>query len=174
MLVSTSNCLPPVCHSLTRSIGFLSSQWHIRSEGTFAVTCIAVVLMVVMLEFLRRAGKEYDAFILRQFRQQVASRPEVASTSVTPKAPDENQSGSSRTHCSSQPIYLKFRPTLLQQIIRSVIHMCTFGVAYIIMLLAMCKCVSKVAHILTTDIDRLQRLHHYYDLPRRPCREVCV
>lgn len=119
--------------------GFLSSSWHISSEGTFAVTCIGVVLLVVCLEFLRRAGKEYDAAILRQFQRHAAARMIRVSTSF--KAQDQTQ-GEESSDCSSQnvdptPTYLRFRPTPLQQLIRSVIHMATFGVAYIVMLLAM-------------------------------------
>lgn len=49
-------------------IGFLSSSWHIRSHGMFAGSCIGTILLVLCLEFLRRMGREYDAFILRRAR----------------------------------------------------------------------------------------------------------
>ncbi|KAF7718390.1 Uncharacterized protein PECH_008395 [Penicillium ucsense] len=49
---------------------FLSSTWHIRSKGAFAGSCIGVILLVISLEFLRRLGREFDAFILRRARQR--------------------------------------------------------------------------------------------------------
>lgn len=49
-------------------VGFLSSTWHIRSRGMFAGSCIGTILLVLCLEFLRRMGREYDAFILRRAR----------------------------------------------------------------------------------------------------------
>ncbi|KAJ5173255.1 hypothetical protein N7492_005848 [Penicillium capsulatum] len=90
---------------------FLSSQWQIQNNGMFAVTCIGVVLLVMVVELCRRIGKEYDAFLLRQFRRQVQARSLARS--------------------------ITFRATPLQQLIRSVIHGLTFGGAYIVMLLAM-------------------------------------
>ncbi|KAJ9642587.1 hypothetical protein H2199_004968 [Coniosporium tulheliwenetii] len=92
---------------------FISRTWHITSNGMFAVSCIGVAFLVVALEFLRRLGKEYDAAMLQ---------------SKTPGSPD---------NCAREPTYVVFRPTPLQQLIRSLIHMVQFGVAYIIMLLAM-------------------------------------
>lgn len=91
----------------------------------FAVSCIGVAFLVVALEFLRRLGKEYDAAMLRQFQRHAAAR---TAESKTPGSPDA---------CAREPTYVVFRPTPLQQVIRSLIHMAQFGVAYIIMLLAM-------------------------------------
>lgn len=89
----------------------------------FAATCIGVGLMVVMVEFLRRLGKEYDCLIYRRFRQHVE-----AQSAARPKT----DSGSLR-----RPQSVVFRPSPLQQLIRAVIHAATFGLAYIVMLLAM-------------------------------------
>ncbi|KJZ77668.1 hypothetical protein HIM_02845 [Hirsutella minnesotensis 3608] len=96
---------------------FLSSSWHIRNNGMFAATCIGVMLLVVLVEFLRRMGKEYDAFLLRQARRELAHRY------VDGKMFDA-------------PV-ITFRATVLQQLTRSVIHALTFAGAYIVMLLAM-------------------------------------
>ncbi|KAK8137333.1 copper transport protein ctr4 [Apiospora sp. TS-2023a] len=114
---------------------FLSTSWHIPSEGAFAATCIGVVLMVVILEVLRRAGKEYDALILRQFKRHVAAQRLAASKdkNVTsccgPPEPEEAT--------PARPQVITFRASPLQQLTRSVIHAITFGLAYIVMLLAM-------------------------------------
>lgn len=93
-----------------------------------AATCIGVILMVVCLEFLRRLGKEYDSLIQRQFQRHVSAQAKSAGC--------PNDSGSSDLP-AADPRTVTFRASPLQQIIRSVIHAATFGLAYIIMLLAM-------------------------------------
>lgn len=96
---------------------FLSSSWQINSNGAFAATCIGVMLMVVLLEALRRLGKEFDDHLLREFQ----ARLELLTASATP---GEQQA-------------VTFRASPLQQLIRAVIHASTFGLAYLVMLLAM-------------------------------------
>lgn len=93
-----------------------------------AASCIGVILMVVCLEFLRRLGKEYDNLIQRQFQRHVSTQ----SKSAQPLS----DNGSSDLP-AAEPRTVTFRASPLQQIIRSVIHAATFGLAYIIMLLAM-------------------------------------
>lgn len=51
---------------------FLHQSWQITTRGAFAATCIGIMLMVVMLEFLRRLAKEYDEWIVRDFRRRSA------------------------------------------------------------------------------------------------------
>lgn len=116
---------------------FLAESWQVKNDGMMAASCIGVMLLVVTLEFLRRIGKEYDTYIARQFQRHVATQ-----TSSSRQAADTNN-----TSCCApappveQPMYgpqtVTFRASPLQQLIRSVIHMFTFGVAYIVMLLAM-------------------------------------
>lgn len=89
----------------------------------FAASCIGVAFLVVSMELLRRLGKEYDAIILRQFQRHISSRS--TDLNNTPNA------------CQTEPSFVTFRATPLQQLIRSAIHAATFGVAYIVMLLAM-------------------------------------
>ncbi|KAH6652263.1 copper transport protein ctr4 [Truncatella angustata] len=119
---------------------FLAEGWHITTRGMFAATCIGVILLGVLLEFLRRIGKEYDALILRQFQRHIAAQTALASSKKEPLEPvsccapppeDEIELA------KPGPRTVTFRATPLQQLIRSVIHAVTFGVAYIIMLLAM-------------------------------------
>lgn len=101
---------------------FLSSSWQISSNGAFAATCIGVVLMVVALEGLRRLGKEYDAHIVGEFQARLAA--------ISASSASSEQAGA-----SPQPVTFKASP--VQQLVRSIIHAVTFGLAYIIMLLAM-------------------------------------
>jgi solute carrier family 31 (copper transporter), member 1 len=104
---------------------FLSSSWHITNDAMFAATCIGVILLVVLVEFCRRMGKEYDAFIIRQFHRRAAIYSPALAASGCAGA----------TEMVSHSI--TFRASLLQQAIRAVLHAVTFGGAYIIMLLAM-------------------------------------
>ncbi|KAJ4290079.1 hypothetical protein N0V88_006585 [Collariella sp. IMI 366227] len=124
---------------------FLSSSWHITSHGAFAATCIGVILMVIVLEGLRRLGKEYDEHIQRDFAARVAviarasspaagSSTSTSSLSPAPACAVRNGGGSSE---ALLPQTITFRASPLQQFVRAVIHAATFGLAYIVMLLAM-------------------------------------
>jgi copper transporter 1 len=97
---------------------FLSTGWQIKNNGMFAATCIGTILLVVLVEFCRRIGREYDNFLTRQFHRQAAH-------GIFAK-----KWGESRTA-------ITFRATPLQQLTRAVIHAVTFAGAYITMLLAM-------------------------------------
>ncbi|KAI1371388.1 copper transport protein ctr4 [Hypoxylon crocopeplum] len=106
---------------------FLAESWRVENEGTFAASCIGVFLLVICLELLRRVGKEYDSFILRQFQQHVAAQARAAKI---------DESCCSDTPAAG-PQIVTFRATPVQQLIRSIIHAFAFGLAYILMLIAM-------------------------------------
>ncbi|KAI1764627.1 Ctr-domain-containing protein [Hypoxylon sp. FL1150] len=110
---------------------FLAETWQIETEGSFAASCIGVFVLVICLEFLRRLGREYDGFILRQFQQHViaaqARASELEGSSCCSDAPAP----------APGPQVVTFRATPLQQLIRSIIHAAAFGVAYVLMLIAM-------------------------------------
>ncbi|KAI5865296.1 Ctr-domain-containing protein [Durotheca rogersii] len=101
---------------------FFSDTWRIQTEGAFAASCIGVFLLVICLEVLRRVSKEYDGFILRQFQQHVAARAQVS-----------RLEGSG----AQQQAVVTYRASPLQQLIRAVLHAASFGVAYVLMLIAM-------------------------------------
>ncbi|BDD64207.1 hypothetical protein MAP00_009047 [Monascus purpureus] len=146
---------------------FISKSWHITSHGMFGGSCIGVICLVISLEFLRRVGREYDAFIVRRARlrrQYLSSMPSLSSpltssatpfgTSGVPGAEIENAS-----HCSNHEAHAApktdarsaaagydpaqnasmdpVRPTIVEQFIRATLHMVQFAVAYFVMLLAM-------------------------------------
>lgn len=84
----------------------------------FAGSCIGVIFLVISLEFLRRLGKEYDRFLLRQHKLCVTNTDAESSTEAfCPKGSP-----------------LAFTPSVLQQSIRALLHMAQFAVAYIVML----------------------------------------
>lgn len=165
----------------------------------FAGSCIGVVLLVLCLEFLRRVGREYDAFILRRARLRRTYLSESAlAASVQPDSNNKNyqsidtieDGGSKTTDCdcsrnipaspaeddpiapapvpsehssttqknpttsntakaepSHTPVtkpacadlaaFAPYRPSPVEQIVRALLHMLQFAVAYFIMLLAM-------------------------------------
>lgn len=96
----------------------------------FAASCVGAALLVVCLEFLRRVGHEYDAYLLRQFQRQLR-RQQAALALATPANCCDGPSAPIGTQ------YATFRASGLQQLIRAIIHGVTLGLAYIIMLLIM-------------------------------------
>lgn len=165
----------------------------------FAGSCIGVICLVLCLEFLRRVGREYDAFILRRARLRgtylsgsalaVSAQPgsnnrnyqnvntagydsskttdcdrcrQVQSSSAeddpiapapvpsehsstTQKKPTTSDtvkaqpSGNAVTNscCVAPAALAPYRPSPVEQIVRALLHMLQFAVAYFIMLLAM-------------------------------------
>ncbi|CAK1363976.1 unnamed protein product [Cercospora beticola] len=112
---------------------FLSESWRITSKGMFAGSCIGVILLVMVLEALRRAAKEYDAFIVR--KRMTAVQPSTATSSQPSDSDSSKNASATATAMPSRP--LSFRPTMAEQLIRALLHMLQFAVAYFIMLLAM-------------------------------------
>lgn len=115
---------------------FIARSWRITSKGMFAGSCIGVILLVIALEFLRRAGKEYDRFIVAQHVKSLASTAAVAPSSSN--SSDHGKATSSSSAAACAPLAPQsFRPSVLQQAIRALLHMLQFAVAYFVMLLAM-------------------------------------
>lgn len=122
---------------------FISESWHIKSKGMFAGSCIGVILLVILLEFLRRAAKEYDRFIVTQYSKTIA--PTTIHTPSSVSSSDAIAAGTSKNPAAEAAAALpvrvgaakKFRPTMVQQAVRALLHTCAFAVAYFVMLLAM-------------------------------------
>ena len=108
---------------------FLASSWHIKNNAMFAASCIGAAFLVICLEFLRRIGKDYDAYILRQFQRQL--RLQQA------KIAKESSNCCDESVAVSGLQFASFRATALQQLVRAVIHGATLCMAYIVMLLIM-------------------------------------
>jgi solute carrier family 31 (copper transporter), member 1 len=104
----------------------------------FAGSCIGVLLLVLVLELLRRAGKEYDRYIIAQYTRSLASQntPGIASSSSSSSTASAGKRATS-TAAATPPQSQPFRPNVLQQSMRALLHMVQFAVAYFIMLLAM-------------------------------------
>lgn len=133
-------------------LGFISSTWRITSNGMFAGSCLGVILLVISLEFLRRAGREYDRYIVDQFKHQIPrfSSAHENTSSRSPSSTGRADSNSKdlgrvdETFSENRPYGPRnsrnvrpFRPSFLQQLVRAGLHMIQFAVAYFVMLLAM-------------------------------------
>lgn len=115
----------------------------------FAGSCIGVICLVISLELFRRLCKEYDRYIVRQYQRKIAqeasfSRAQAARESCCEQEGENTAAKNSKSLsltpgvCTTEASpALRFRPTVLQQVIRAFLHMVTFAIAYFIMLLAM-------------------------------------
>ncbi|KAM0333980.1 hypothetical protein ACHAQA_000998 [Verticillium albo-atrum] len=113
---------------------FLAESWHVTNNGSFAASCIGVALLTVTLEFVRRLGKEYDALLLRQFHARAAQIAAATAVAQDPSCCDDNTDARAQAQATAPLI---FRASPVEQLIRAVLHTTFFGLAYIIMLLAM-------------------------------------
>ncbi|KAF5008520.1 hypothetical protein FDECE_5220 [Fusarium decemcellulare] len=109
---------------------FISESWHVTSKGTFAGSCIGVILLVMSLELLRRSVKEWDRYLLRQHASNFEASAVHSNGTDSPKAVNSTAA----VACAPLP---PFRPNIWQQAIRALLHMMQFAVAYFVMLLAM-------------------------------------
>lgn len=107
----------------------------------------------MLMEVLRRLGKEYDDWILRGFQARAAAVNHINSNrnnsrrgsgrATTVPLPIKSGGGFLRTSPAPAPgtttgmHTVMFRASPLQQLVRSVIHAVSLGVAYIVMLLVM-------------------------------------
>ncbi|RYO75235.1 hypothetical protein DL766_005376 [Monosporascus sp. MC13-8B] len=114
---------------------FLSEKWRIRSHGAFTGLCIGVVPMVVLLEALRRASKLYDSRLVSQHKRTIAMATVRDNTHNPSEAADGSGSLIDKSHhiCDTN---VPFRPNVWQQVVRALLHMLQFALAYRIMLIA--------------------------------------
>jgi copper transporter 1 len=113
---------------------FLSSAFHIRSSTTFFLSCFAAFLLVISLEYIRRAQRNFDRYL--RARNAVLQDEEYALPDETEEKLLPNESGSGREKLMRG---LQGRTTVvvLEQLLRGLIHTVQFSVSYCIMLLFM-------------------------------------
>ncbi|BGP05888.1 copper transporter complex subunit Ctr4 [Rhodotorula toruloides] len=111
---------------------FLTPQWRIRSTADYIGTLIGVFSAVVLLEFVRRLGREYDRSIRAgYYRREERALSVLGKTSAADAAGGEERGKDEALQV--QP----FRPTTTQHLLRTTIHLMQFSTSYILMLLAM-------------------------------------
>ena len=113
---------------------FISSAWHVRSRGAFAGSCIGVIFLVMCLEFLRRAQREFDRYVARR-KAATMHHPADSQSS------DESDHGKVNASVTVRSAALRgeygAQLKVWEQAIRSVLYMLQFAVGYFVMLLAM-------------------------------------
>ena len=108
----------------------------------FAGSCIGVILLVMVLQALRRAAKEYNEYIVRNAISR-STPVQSASVSNVSFAPKSASAVPTELHAQSRAAR-KIKPTLLQQLIRALLHMLQFGVAYFIMYVPLLPAQSRL------------------------------
>ncbi|KAL4954045.1 Ctr copper transporter family-domain-containing protein [Aspergillus filifer] len=117
---------------------FLARSWHIRSRGMFAGSCIGVICLVIILEFLRRVAREYDAFIIHRAQMRAQYLTTATAPALGPSSDRESEGGPQKdAAAASSSQSFRVRPNLVEQFVRALLHMLQFAVAYFVMLLAM-------------------------------------
>ncbi|KAJ9638862.1 copper transporter complex subunit Ctr4 [Coniosporium tulheliwenetii] len=92
----------------------------------------------MLLEGLRRAGKQYDRFIVPAFEKRSAARDEGGASASADEDSGKGRSTPSGTRAAAGSVLRRgFPPSAVQQAIRALFHMLQFAVAYVVMLLAM-------------------------------------
>lgn len=81
---------------------FLAESWHVGSNGAFAASCIGTILLVIILEALRRVGKEYDDWILRGFQAR-AAQARLGLSQLPRPTQQQQQSPSSSSSSATGP-----------------------------------------------------------------------
>ncbi|KAH9894657.1 Ctr copper transporter [Xylariomycetidae sp. FL2044] len=112
---------------------FLSRDWRITSSGAFAGLCIGVILLVILLELLRRVSKTYDRHLVEKHQKTVR----LASSNSHGSSETANGSLIAKGHHFVPAAAAAVRPNVYQQAVRALLHTLQFALAYWIMLLAM-------------------------------------
>ncbi|KAI1374341.1 Ctr-domain-containing protein [Hypoxylon crocopeplum] len=134
METSAGNCkVSMLWNWYTIDACFLSESWQIKSNGGFAGLCIGVLLLVILLELLRRAAKIYDQYLVQQHQKTAA----LVATVVNGSSETANGALITKERLPAEVRITPFRPNVWQQTVRALLHTLHFALAYWIMLLAM-------------------------------------
>lgn len=139
---------------------FISSDWHVRSKGGFAGSCIGVVALVILLEGLKYLQRKHDRSIVvanakrarRMKKQKIVEDQEYSDDfeqrgaeilrekdyGINETFQDPSSTAASSSCCNPPPAPTPIpAPLVPQQALRALIHTAQFAVAYFVMLLAM-------------------------------------
>ncbi|KAL1733425.1 Ctr copper transporter family-domain-containing protein [Schizophyllum commune] len=97
-------------------------------ESDYAGSIVGIFFLVILVEWTRRASREYDRRIVREYEATVKGYEARASSVAAHDSTAKLDAGAS---------VAPFRPTLVQQLIRSLFYVAQFGAGYMMMLLAM-------------------------------------
>lgn len=110
---------------------FLDASWHVASVGMFAGSCIAVIVLTILLMLLRRLSSMYDQCLARRHREAMRRQQEQAhhQDEELPAGAGGNDSRDIRAFFASV-----VRPELLEQIARALFFAAQSALSLIIML----------------------------------------
>jgi len=114
---------------------FITRSWHNKTQAQFAGSCIGVILICILLEFIRRAQREYDRALVRRWEQRKSCAPPL--TNDESAASEDGMIPGTLSLGKNLVTPLTFRPTFIEQAIRALFYVVQFWAAYLIMLLAM-------------------------------------
>ena len=119
----------------------------------FAGSCIGVVVLVMILELFRRLSKEYDRYLIRAHARRLATQastavvtenttaatskdnaPQAEDLSLPPPGLGDGNGGQPQPNTAARR---PFRPTMLNQAVRALLHTLTFAIGYFVMLISM-------------------------------------
>lgn len=110
---------------------FITEQWHVQSAAGFAGSCLAALALAVLMQALRRASSEYDHRITSNFklrtRERLLDEYSLAAIKLGDVGLKAKRRASGRENTS-------FRPSLMQQMVRALLHTAQFTVGYFLML----------------------------------------
>ncbi|KAG7140817.1 Copper transport protein ctr4 like [Verticillium longisporum] len=110
---------------------FISESWHVTSTGMFAGSCIGVVLLVLSLEALRRAGKEYDRYLIRSHAAGVVARAGPFAAASNDSASGGKNSGEGAAPLGAGGFAVAYFVMLLAMYYNGYIIICIFIGAYL-------------------------------------------
>ncbi|EAL21146.1 hypothetical protein CNBD5220 [Cryptococcus deneoformans B-3501A] len=109
---------------------FLSPNWHIRSKGMFAGSIIGIFFLCVLIELIRRLGREFDRWLVKR-AGATSCGGEVSSVAEYGK--DGGQGGLLNVRTAAA----RYVPSWPHQILRGFIYGSQFTAAFFVMLLGM-------------------------------------
>lgn len=115
---------------------FLAETWHVRSNGAFAGSCIGVIFLVVSLELLRRAQREFDRYLIRR-NVTLIPRHDISEGEDGDSDGRHGKASTSINIGRAGNLDHKAQLKLWQHGVRSLLYMVQFAVGYLVMLLAM-------------------------------------
>ncbi|OQO00296.1 hypothetical protein B0A48_14083 [Cryoendolithus antarcticus] len=125
------------CKISTIDACFIADTWRITSSGMFAGSCIGVILLVIVLEELRRVSREYDAMLVRKRKTMITSSTGSILLIGSDSGSDQEKRGAVAQTSTATMGSKSFKRTLGEQLVPATLPMLQFAVAYFVMLLAM-------------------------------------
>lgn len=135
----------------------LTPSWHITDSGKFGGSCVGLAFWAMLTEFIRRWAREYDRYIIADATEQLMKErekypEEFSRNGFSGAFPIQQERSAARAPTSLMgraigsifnPSFeprqqsMRLRPTLVQQIVRSILYAIQFTSAYLIMLVIM-------------------------------------